>query len=266
MVLRLHITNRWCLVIRKSPANAGDVGVMGLNPGLGRSLGGEPGNQLQYSCLESPIDRGAWRATVHRVTKRQTQLKQLSTHACIANNGTGWNSTQDREHSSSQDVLKYYTAAQGAWDPPAFVVTILYYHLIWPEVPQRSLANGTSFCFHVPTYPHRTRLSLSHQVFINSLCVKSIMSVAFIAQSEGKPLGIIVCMCVSAHLCICVLMCLWAQQNIPGIVLLISFLCIQGPRQPACLANTKDAVFDTSLPWAMSTAWNSLWSIFFLKK
>ena len=51
--------------------------------GWGRSLGGGPGNPLRYSCLEKPLDWGAWLATVHRVTKNQTQLKQLSTHAHI---------------------------------------------------------------------------------------------------------------------------------------------------------------------------------------
>ena len=50
-------------------------------PGLGRSPGGGHGNPLQYSCLENPMDRGAQRATVHRVAKCQTQLKRLSTHA-----------------------------------------------------------------------------------------------------------------------------------------------------------------------------------------
>ena len=48
-----------------------------------RSPGEGHGNPLQYSCLENPIERGGtWRATVHRVAKSQTQLKQLSTHAC----------------------------------------------------------------------------------------------------------------------------------------------------------------------------------------
>ena len=42
---------------------------MGLIPGLGRSPGGGHGTPLQYSCLENPMDRGAWRATVHRVTE-----------------------------------------------------------------------------------------------------------------------------------------------------------------------------------------------------
>ena len=46
---------------------------------LGRSPGGRHGNPLQYSYLECSVDRGAWRATVHRVTTIQTQLKQLST-------------------------------------------------------------------------------------------------------------------------------------------------------------------------------------------
>ena len=53
---------------------------MGSIPGLGRSPGGGHGNPLQYSCLENPIDRGAWWATVHGVAKSQMQLKQFSTH------------------------------------------------------------------------------------------------------------------------------------------------------------------------------------------
>ena len=49
-------------------------------PGSGRSPGGGHGNPLQYSCLENPMDRGAWQDTVHSVTKSQTQLKRLSMH------------------------------------------------------------------------------------------------------------------------------------------------------------------------------------------
>ena len=57
-----------------------------LIPGSEGSPGGEHGNPLQYPCLESPMDRGAWLATVHRVPKRRTQLKKLSTltHVYIA--------------------------------------------------------------------------------------------------------------------------------------------------------------------------------------
>ena len=49
-------------------------------PGLGRCPGGGHGNPLQYSCLENPMERGAWQATVHRFAKSRTRLKPLSTH------------------------------------------------------------------------------------------------------------------------------------------------------------------------------------------
>ena len=68
-------------MVKNMPANVGDKGDAGSVPGSGRSPGGGHGCPLQYSCLENPMDRGAWEATVHRVTKNQTKLKQLSTHA-----------------------------------------------------------------------------------------------------------------------------------------------------------------------------------------
>ena len=52
--------------------SAGDITDMGLIPGSGRSPGGGLGKPLQYSCLENPMDRGAWWATVHGVAKSQT--------------------------------------------------------------------------------------------------------------------------------------------------------------------------------------------------
>ena len=52
------------LVIKNSPTKAGDVTNTGLIPGLRRCPGGGHGNQLKYSCLENPMDRGAWQATV----------------------------------------------------------------------------------------------------------------------------------------------------------------------------------------------------------
>ena len=66
------------LVVKNLLANAGDAGSIS---GLGRCPGGGNGNPLQYSCLENRMDRGAWRATVCRVTDSQTRLKQLSMHA-----------------------------------------------------------------------------------------------------------------------------------------------------------------------------------------
>jgi len=60
------------LVVKKLPANAGDLRNRGSILGSGRSPGGGHGNPLQYSCLENPMDRGAWWATVHRVAKSWT--------------------------------------------------------------------------------------------------------------------------------------------------------------------------------------------------
>ena len=68
------------LVVKNLPANAGDIRDTGSILGLGRSPRGGPGHPLQYSCLENPMDRGAWRAAVHGVTKSRIQLKRLSTH------------------------------------------------------------------------------------------------------------------------------------------------------------------------------------------
>ena len=58
-------------MVKNPPANAGDTGLI---PGWGRSPGAENGNPLQYSCLENPMDRGTWQATVHGVTKSQIRL------------------------------------------------------------------------------------------------------------------------------------------------------------------------------------------------
>ena len=63
-------------VLKNPPAITGDLGSI---PGSGRSPGGGYDNSLQCSCLEDPMDRGAWWATVHGITKSQTRLKQLST-------------------------------------------------------------------------------------------------------------------------------------------------------------------------------------------
>ena len=59
-------------LIRNPPANAEDVRDTGSIPGLGRSLGEGNGNPLQYSCLGNPMDKGAWRTTVHGVAKSWT--------------------------------------------------------------------------------------------------------------------------------------------------------------------------------------------------
>jgi len=62
---------------KESACDAGDASLI---PGSGGSPGGGHGSPLQCSCLENPMDRGAWLATVHGVTKSWTRLKRLNTH------------------------------------------------------------------------------------------------------------------------------------------------------------------------------------------
>ena len=71
-------------MVKDPSTNAGDIRDTGSIPGSGRSRGGGHGKPLQYSCLENPMDRGAWQAPLHRVTQSRTQLKQLSLHTHIS--------------------------------------------------------------------------------------------------------------------------------------------------------------------------------------
>ena len=67
-------------VVNNLPDNEAGVRDVGLISGLRRSPGTSSGSPLQSSCLENPMDRGAWRATVHEVAQTLTQLKRLSMH------------------------------------------------------------------------------------------------------------------------------------------------------------------------------------------
>ena len=95
--IRYHLTPSWGFPggsdYKGSAYNMGDPGLI---PGLGRSPGKEHGNPLEYSCLEKSMDRGAWQATVHGVTKSRTRLsdftftvhfhaleKEMATHSSV---------------------------------------------------------------------------------------------------------------------------------------------------------------------------------------
>ena len=78
----MHTASQLSLVVKNAPANAGDIRDAGSVSDSGRFPGGRRGNPLQYSHLENPVDRGAWRAAVHRVTERWTRPKRLSLQAC----------------------------------------------------------------------------------------------------------------------------------------------------------------------------------------
>ena len=65
------------LVVKNPPAIAGDIRGSGLIPGSGRSSGEGHGNQLHYSCLENPMDRGDWQATVHRIIEESDKTEVI---------------------------------------------------------------------------------------------------------------------------------------------------------------------------------------------
>ena len=80
-LIALCCASQAALMVENLPANSGVREDTSLIPGSGRSPGGGHGNPLQYSCLENPTDRRAWQSMVHRVTKSQIWLKQLSSQA-----------------------------------------------------------------------------------------------------------------------------------------------------------------------------------------
>ena len=86
-------TSQVALVVKNSPANAGNVRDTSSIPGWGRSPGGGHGDSLQCSCLENPTDRGAWRAAVHRVREsrvRESNTTEVTQHTC---SHRGWGHT-----------------------------------------------------------------------------------------------------------------------------------------------------------------------------
>ena len=78
LIYKEYEASQVVLVEKNLPANAGDVRDAGLSPRSGRSPGGGHGNPLQYFCLENPMDRGAWWATVHGVAKSQSDYSNLA--------------------------------------------------------------------------------------------------------------------------------------------------------------------------------------------
>ena len=115
-------------MVKNPPANAGDVRNMGSIPAWGRSPGGGHGNPLQYSCLQNPMDRGAWWAIVHRIAKRQTRLKRLNTHTHTY--WEGWNQLlilEDKSnHVESHSFSKHKNNFQ--WKYKYKLCTFTYFH------------------------------------------------------------------------------------------------------------------------------------------
>ena len=70
--VKYSFASQVALLVKNLPASAGDIRGVGSIPGWGRAPRGGHGSPLRYSCLENPMDRGAWWATVHSITKNQT--------------------------------------------------------------------------------------------------------------------------------------------------------------------------------------------------
>ena len=83
--INIHVGFPGGSVVKNLPGSAGNRRDTGSIPGSGRSPGVGNGTPLQFSCLENPMDRGAWWAMVHEVAKSQARLKQFSTQASNQN-------------------------------------------------------------------------------------------------------------------------------------------------------------------------------------
>ena len=110
--------------IKNSPANRGHVRDAGSIPGSGRSCGGGHGNPLQCSCLENPMHRGAWWATVHGVAQRQTQLSYCKDFTSLLTD-THWTHTSRQGPRSPVSPLSSQKAPRWAMILPCVVPLIL---------------------------------------------------------------------------------------------------------------------------------------------
>ena len=89
-------------MVKNLPVSAGAIRDSGSILGSGRSPVGGHGSPLQYPCLQNPVDRGAWRATVRGVAQSQTQVKRLSTHKSGTEHGSKDKPVNKIEKSSLQ--------------------------------------------------------------------------------------------------------------------------------------------------------------------
>ena len=119
-------------VVKNPPANVGDTGSV---PGSGRSPGGGHSNPLQYSCLENPMDRGAWWATVHEVTESQTQMSDWAqAQACFSQLMKFHLSEYSFPHFSYilKSIWNYKNCIPNTWPPINCAVSPVWWN-VWNE-------------------------------------------------------------------------------------------------------------------------------------
>ena len=118
-------------MVKNPSANAGDIRDVGSVLGLGRALGRGHGNPLQHSCLENPMDRGAWWATVHGVTQSWTQLKQLSSSSNSILEA--WLSVNCDNRGEERTLLSVWLVSQASKDLKRSVAGRLFQKQIWRQ-------------------------------------------------------------------------------------------------------------------------------------
>ena len=124
------------LVVKKLLASAGDMRTMGSVPWLGRSPGGGHGSPLQYSCLENPMDRGAWQATVHGVAKSQTRLSHKAHYLF----GYFWSQLWDTGsllHHEGSFIEMCRLSSLGTWAQQLWHVGLVALRLLRSQFPTR---------------------------------------------------------------------------------------------------------------------------------
>ena len=128
--------------VKNPSANAGDAGDSGSIPGSGRSPGGGSGNSLHYPCLVNPMDRGAWRATVHGVAKTWTRRSNWAQRASLQDNLVH---SPDRQKRNGKFLLTHHenTGSLGSWGQ-------IRLHLLINE----KLYFATHVCTHTQTHTH----------------------------------------------------------------------------------------------------------------
>ena len=102
-------------MVKNYPVNTGDIIDTSLNPVSGTSPGGGNGNPLQYSCLENPVDKGAWQTTVHTVTKSWKRLKRFSMQSRFVVSGRPFNAFNPKI-----SLWVKFTSLWCAWAPIFF--------------------------------------------------------------------------------------------------------------------------------------------------
>ena len=114
------------LMVKNPPANI-DIRDMGSTPESERSLGGGHSNPLQYSCLENPMDRRAWRATVHSLAKSRVWLKQLRMHmvalqCCVSFRCTAKWFKHTHTHTHTHILFHYMLLQNTQYNPLCYIV------------------------------------------------------------------------------------------------------------------------------------------------